>query len=246
MRLALITDVHSNREGFSAVLDDLSLRKIDRFVLLGDLVGYGPDPEWCVAMAQRLVEEGALAVKGNHDHAIATPSVNLNALARAAIEWTRPRLNDAARLFLAQLPMTVEAADAVFVHASLHEPETWDYITNERRAVASFRKTSARLIACGHTHRPLLTSLDSRGAVHAHAVTMGVALPLLRSRRWLAVVGSAGQPRDGNPRAGYAIYDQSKREFEFRRVPYDVGTTMTKMRDFGLPEPLAARLMKGI
>lgn len=245
MRLALITDVHGNREGFSAVLDDLALRKIDRIVLLGDLVGYGPDPEWCVDMAARLVAEGALAVKGNHDHAIAAPSENMNALARVALDWTRPRLNDAARAFLAQLPMSVELADAAFVHASLHEPERWDYITNERRAVSSFRKTSARLIACGHTHIPLLTSLDTRGAVHAHAVTTGAPLPLLRSRRWLAVVGSSGQPRDGNPRAAYAIYDQNTLEFEFRRVPYDVGTTMAKMRDLGLPEPLAVRLMKG-
>ena len=245
MRLALITDIHSNREGFSAVLDDLQLRKIDRIVMLGDLVGYGPDPEWCVDRAMRLVEEGALAVKGNHDSAIANPSENMNAVARAAIEWTRPRLDREAKQFLAALPMIAEQGDSIFVHASLNTPENWDYITNERRAASSFRQTQARLITCGHTHVPLLISLDTRGSVQGHAPSIGSTVPLISSRRWLAVIGSAGQPRDGNPRAAYAIVDQNKNEIEFRRVAYDVSLTAQKIRNAGLPEPLAARLLKG-
>ena len=245
MRRALITDIHGNREGLTAVLDDLRLRKIDQIILLGDYVGYGPDPEFCVETVMRLVDEGAVAIKGNHDHAINDLTINMNATARTAIDWTRPRLSASAKSFLAGLPMIHDAGDAVFVHASLHKPESWDYITNERRAVSSFRHTDARLIACGHTHLPLLTSLDTRGTVHGHALVTGTSTPMISSRRWLAVIGSAGQPRDGNPRAAYAIVDQTRNEIEFRRVAYDVGTTVQKIRAARLPETLALRLLKG-
>ena len=245
MRRALITDIHGNREGLTAVLDDLQSRKIDQIILLGDYVGYGPDPEFCVETVMRLVDEGAIAIKGNHDHAISDLSVGMNAIAQQAIVWTRPRLDKDAQSFLAALPMIHDAGEAVFVHASLHKPETWDYITNERRAVSSFRHTSARLIACGHTHKPLLASLDSKGTVHGHQPVSGTPMPMISSRRWLAVIGSAGQPRDGNPRAAYTIIDQAKNEIEFRRVAYDVGTTVAKIRSSGLPEALALRLMKG-
>ena len=141
--------------------------------------------------------------------------------------------------------MTIESDDAVFVHASLNKPEAWDYVTDERRAISSFRQTQARLIACGHTHIPLLASLDSRGSVHGHAVPMASPVPLIASRRWLAVIGSAGQPRDGNPRAAYAIIDQSKHDIEFRRVAYDFELTAQKIRKAGLPDQLASRLAKG-
>lgn len=106
MRLAILTDIHGNREAFTAVMADLEPRQIDRIVLLGDLVGYGPDPEWCTERAMALVAAGALAVLGNHDHAIGTPAKSMSALARHAIDWTRPRLSDPQRSFLAALPLT--------------------------------------------------------------------------------------------------------------------------------------------
>jgi len=246
MRLAFVTDIHGNREGFSAVLDDLADRRIDRIALLGDLVGYGPDPEWCVDRAKELVEAGAFAVKGNHDHAINDPSESMNSIARLAIEWTRPRLTSHQRDFLASLPLVIETGDIALAHASLNSPESWAYITDDRRAVPSFRRTTARLIACGHTHVPTLISHDTAGIVRQHQVPIASPVPLLRSRRWLVVIGAAGQPRDGSPAAAYAIYDFATNEFEFRRVPYDVGTTVNKIRAAGLPEPLAMRLQKGI
>lgn len=245
MRLAIMSDIHGNREGFSAVLDDLADRRIDRIALLGDYVGYGPDPEWCVDQVMRLVEAGAVAVKGNHDHAIADPSESMNVIARATITWTRPRLSKAQCDFLAALPLTLELGEVALVHASLNSPECWHYILDDRRAVASFRQTTARLIVCGHTHVPTLISQDNAGSVRQHQALMASPVPLLRSRRWLAVVGSVGQPRDGSPSAGYAIFDTVTSEFEFRRIAYDVGTTVHKLRDAGLPQPLANRLLKG-
>jgi diadenosine tetraphosphatase ApaH/serine/threonine PP2A family protein phosphatase len=245
MRLAFVTDIHGNREGFSAVLDDLADRRIDRMALLGDVVGYGPDPEWCVDRVIELVDKGALAVRGNHDQAINDPSESMNSIARIAIDWTRPRLSKSQRDFLGSLPLTVETGDIALAHASLNAPEAWMYITDDRRAVPSFRRTTARLIACGHTHVPTLISHDTAGIVRQHQVPIASPVPLLRSRRWLVVIGSAGQPRDGSPAAGYAIYDSATNEFEFRRVPYDVGTTVNKIRAAGLPEPLAMRVQKG-
>ena len=245
MRVAIMSDIHGNREGFSAALDDISDRRIDQIVLLGDYVGYGPDPEWCVDTTMRLVEAGALAVKGNHDHAIADPSESMNTIARATINWTRPRLSKAQCDFLAALPLTLELGEVALVHASLNSPERWHYILDDRRAVSSFRQTTARLIVCGHTHQPTLISQDTAGTVRQHQALTAAPVPLLRSRRWLAVVGSVGQPRDGSIAAAYAIFDTATSEFEFRRIAYDVGTTVHKLRAAGLPEALAIRLQKG-
>lgn len=245
MRLAILTDIHGNREAFSAVLADLEQRQIDRIVLLGDLVGYGPDPEWCTDQAMTLVTAGALAVRGNHDHAIGDLSETMSTLARRAIDWTRPRLTDAQKTFLAGLPMTAALDDLLFVHASADTPEDWVYVTSDLAALGSFGATKARAIFCGHVHVPLLVSCDLRGTVREQGIKPGLALPLIRSRRWLAVVGSVGQPRDGNPAAGYAILDTDANDLTFRRTPYDVGATAAKLRAAGLPEALAARLMTG-
>ncbi len=246
MRLAILTDIHANREAFSAVLDDLAERGIDRIVLLGDLVGYGPDPEWCTDRAMTLVASGALAVKGNHDHAIGDPTESMGSTARRAIEWTRPRLSEAQKAFLAALPLTATADDLLFVHASADSPADWVYVTSDLAALGSFGATKARVIFCGHVHVPMLVSCDLRGTVRAQEIKPGLALPLIRSRRWLAVVGSVGQPRDGTPAAGYAILDTATNELTFRRTPYDSGTTVAKLRAAGLPEPLATRLMTGV
>lgn len=245
MRLAILTDIHGNREAFTAVMADLEPRQIDRIVLLGDLVGYGPDPEWCTERAMALVAAGALAVLGNHDHAIGTPAKSMSALARHAIDWTRPRLSDPQRSFLAALPLTAGFDDLLFVHASADAPADWVYVTSDLAALGSFGATRARVICCGHVHVPLLVSCDLRGTVREQQIRPGLPLPLIRSRRWLAVVGSVGQPRDRNPAAAYALLDTTTHELTFRRVPYDCGATVAKLRAAGLPEQLATRLMTG-
>ncbi len=245
MRLAILTDIHGNREAFAAVLTDIEARAIDRIVLLGDIVGYGPDPEWCSDRAMDLVAAGALAVKGNHDSAAANTTEWMGTLARRAIDWTKPRLKEAQRTFLANLPLVADLDDLLFVHASANSPGDWIYVTSDLSALGSFGATRARVIFCGHVHVPMLVSCDIKGTVRQQQIRPGLALPLIRSRRWLAVVGSVGQPRDHNPAAGYAIFDTVTNELIFRRTLYDCASTAAKLRAAGLPEALASRLMTG-
>lgn len=245
MRLALLSDIHANQEAFEAVLADLSQRGIDRIAVLGDIVGYGPDPQWCIETVEDLVAGGAWCLRGNHDRAVGVPDGAFNTNARRVIDWTVNRLSKRHKLFLSDLPLVIEDGDLMLVHASANDPADWIYVTSEGRALGSFSVTKARLIFCGHVHRPQLYSADLGGRVAGHPVIFGQPLPLIRSRRWLGVIGSVGQPRDGVAQAGYAILDRDRNELTFRRVGYDVATTAKKMRAAGLPEALAARLMKG-
>lgn len=245
MLIAVLSDIHGNREAFAAVLEDCAERGAERIALLGDIVGYGPDPEWCTDKARDLADGGAILVKGNHDSAIDTPGESMNPVARAAIDWTRPRLSARQRGFLAGLPLTATLGETLFTHASAHSPGDWIYITGERQAMASFRTSEARAIFCGHVHVPALYSCDLAQRVRGHEPAMAAKLPLITSRRWLVVAGSVGQPRDGVPRAGYVLYDTDRKEISFRRVAYDVAATVQKLRAANLPEALAARLLAG-
>lgn len=245
MRTAVLTDIHANKEALQAVLTDLQARSIDRIAILGDIVGYGPDPGWCVDRVAELVGQGAICIRGNHDNAIGDPGESMGNLARRAIEWTRPQLNDAQKAFLKSLPLIHTEPGLRLVHASANDPQDWIYVTSESRAMPSFRVCAEPMIFCGHVHVPLLVSSDMGGTARAHAFPMGQPFPLLRSRRWLAVVGSVGQPRDGSPMAAYALHDTARNELTFRRVSYDAARTAQKIHDAGLPPELAARLLIG-
>jgi diadenosine tetraphosphatase ApaH/serine/threonine PP2A family protein phosphatase len=245
MRIAVLTDIHANREAFSAVLSEIAARSVDRIAILGDIVGYGPDPDWCVERTMELVAAGALCVKGNHDAAAVGGAVSMNVVAEEAIRWTRRRLSDQHLRFLDGLPLTGLIDDVLLVHASANDPGDWIYVTGANRAMPSFRVTDARVILCGHVHVPMLVSCDRAGAVAGQRIRIGAPVPLLRSRRWLAVIGSVGQPRDGVPQAGYAVLDLATNELTFHRTAYDTATTARKIRAAGLPEALAARLMTG-
>jgi diadenosine tetraphosphatase ApaH/serine/threonine PP2A family protein phosphatase len=246
MRVAILTDIHANREAFEATLADASRLRIDRFAVLGDIVGYGPDPAWCIDKVAEMQAAGAICVRGNHDRAVGVPDGALNANARRVIDWTVDRLSADHKAFLQGLPLTAEEDDILFVHASANDPQDWIYVTSESNAMPSFRVTKARLIFCGHVHKAALYSADLAGRVASHRFGLGIAVPLIRSRRWLAVIGSVGQPRDGSGMAAWAILDTATNELTFRRVGYDSATTARKVRSAGLPEALAARLIKGI
>ncbi|MDQ1848010.1 metallophosphoesterase family protein [Gemmobacter fulvus] len=245
MRIAILTDIHANREAFAAVLADVENRKVDQIVLLGDIVGYGPDPEWCCTRAMALVQAGALAVQGNHDAAVLKPDTAMNITARRAMDWTRPRLSPEQAGFLAGLPLRQRHEDLLFVHASAHDPQDWIYVSSAQRAMPSFRVCPERVIFCGHVHVPALISCDMGGGVQAQRFPFAMPVPLIRSRRWLAVVGAVGQPRDGRPLAAYALMDTTSNELTFFRIPYDTAATVAKLRAEGLPESLAMRLLSG-
>lgn len=245
MRIAVLTDIHANREAFEAVLADVAGHGVDRVALLGDIVGYGADPVWCCERAAGLVAEGAICVRGNHDNAASGAPEAMSPLARMALDWTRDRLGDAEVDFLAGLPLTAEAEGVLFVHASASRPGDWHYVTSDTRAAPSFRASAARLILCGHVHVPLLASCDRAGTVREQAFRPGLPIPLIPSRRWLAVVGSVGQPRDGVAQAGWALIDTARAELAFRRTPYDTAAAARKVRAAGLPDELAVRLLVG-
>jgi diadenosine tetraphosphatase ApaH/serine/threonine PP2A family protein phosphatase len=243
--LALFADVHANRQAFAACLETARARGAERFILLGDFVGYGADPEWSADTVMRLVEEGATAVRGNHDNAIGTPSETMNEVAQAAIDWTRGRLSATQRAFLAGLPMVEDEDDRLYVHSEASNPARWRYVQSTADAARSIAATGALVAFCGHIHRPALYSMSATARMTRFVPISGVGVQLLKGRRWLAVLGSVGQPRDGNPAACFATYDTATREITYCRVAYDVETAANRIKGKGLPHWLADRLFEG-
>lgn len=245
VRLAIFADIHANKQAFSACLDAARARGVDRIILLGDYVGYGADPDWVVETAMALVADGALAVAGNHDRAVGTPSETMTAEAQAAIEWTRGRLGVAQRRFLAELPLTAQDDDRLYIHAEASQPARWRYVRETSDAARSLAANPAQVSFCGHIHQPALYSMSMAGKMTQFVPSSDVPVQLLHGRQWLAVMGSVGQPRDGNPAAAFAIYDTDKREITYCRVPYDVEAAAEAIRANGLPPRLADRLFEG-
>lgn len=245
MLLALFSDIHANRQAFSACLEAARARGAQRLIFLGDFVGYGGDPEWTVDTAIRLIADGAVAVRGNHDQAIGTPSETMNAEAQAAIEWTRDRLSAGQRRFLAGLPLALEEEDRLYVHSEASQPARWHYVQATPDAARSMIATSAHVTFCGHIHTPGLYSMSATAKMTSFVPVSGVPINLLKGRQWLAVLGSVGQPRDRNPAAAFALYDTVAREITYCRVPYNVEAAAQRIREQGLPPWLAERLLIG-
>ena len=243
MLIALFTDMHANREALEACLAHAKRYPVDRYIFLGDLVGYGADPGFVVDTVREFAAHGAVALLGNHDAAAIGMPERMNDEATRAVAWTRRQLSRDQLEFLASLPLTADDDDRLYVHASADDPGAWDYVLDEGAAARSLMATDATLTFCGHVHVPALFR-----AVADHVVgfepEMDVAIPL-GTPRWVAVIGAVGQPRDRNPAACYALYDDTARTLNYLRVPYDVETAAKKIRDAGLPPFLAARLLVG-
>ena len=245
MLIALFTDIHANKEAFQACLAHASRYAIDRMVFLGDYVGYGADPGFAVDTVRTLVARGAIALLGNHDSAVAGTPQRMNDEAAIAIDWTRKQLDAGQVSFLAGLPLTGKEDDRLYVHASAADPPRWKYVVDASSAARSLYATDAGITFCGHVHVPALFHLSAAGKVAGFDPVADVAVPLTPQRRWIAVIGAVGQPRDRNPAACYALYDDSARTLTYVRVPYDIETAQRKIRDAGLPPFLSARLAWG-
>ncbi len=245
MLIAIFADIHANRQAFSACLAQARQQGAERIVLLGDYVGYGADPEWTMATVMDLVDAGAVAVLGNHDSAVGNARERLNVEAQMVIEWTRGELGLPQRQFLATRPLAIEEEDRLYVHAEASNPARWNYVASVADAARSLIATSARVTFCGHIHQPALYCISAVGKMTALTPTTGVAMPLLPQRRWLAVLGSVGQPRDGNPAAAYLMLDTDRLEVTYCRAPYDVEAAAAAIRNKGLPTWLAERLYVG-
>ena len=245
MRVALFADIHANRQAFAACLAHARELGAERTVMLGDYVGYGADPAWSIATVMELVAAGALAVRGNHDDAVISTRGRMSAAAQAAIEWTRGELGETERRFLQELPLTHEEDNRLYVHADASRPEAWHYVLDEADAALSLRATRAAITLCGHVHQPMVYALSRTGQIASFVPATGRPIPLPPDRRWLAVLGSVGQPRDGNPAAAFAIFDTDRRELTYWRADYDVEAAAAAIRSKRLPPWLADRLLVG-
>lgn len=246
MLIAVFTDLHANREALTACLAHAQQRHAERYAFLGDLVGYGADPGWVVDTVMEYMRHGALAVLGNHDDAvIQAQHEHMHSEARQAIAWTRTQLNPEQLQFLQKLPLTVEAHGCLFVHASAAAPAQWEYVTGTLEATRSMHATTCRVTFCGHVHTPALYNLSPTGKTSAFSPNGDSSIPLGTQRHWLVIPGSVGQPRDGNPAACYAMFNDATNELTYYRVPYDCETTARKIIAAGLPVSFAQRLLVG-
>ena len=245
MRIALMSDIHANREAFSACLEHAAENGVDRFVFLGDYVGYGADPGWVVDTLSDYAGRGAVVLLGNHDAAALGEASGMNEVAAEAIAWTRTQLDSGQREFLSALPIAIEDDDRLYVHSSGFEPDRWHYVTDLYSAARSLMATQAHATFCGHTHVPALFHMSLTGKFASFDPVERVEIPLTPQRRWLAVLGSVGQPRDHDPAACYAVLDVERYALTYMRVPYDIESAAKKILAAGLPEVLAARLFDG-
>jgi predicted phosphodiesterase len=239
MRTAIFGDIHANLEALEAVMADAKLQGVTEFVCLGDVVGYNADPVACLNIIREL---NCQTVKGNHDaDASENHSLeNMNPVAAFALQWTREQLDDDQRLWLKRLRMVRQVSDYTIVHSTLDQPVNWNYVTNRFDAMSNFSYQFTQLCFHGHTHVPkVYVKTDKVREVSADSVKIE------SNAKYFINAGSVGQPRDGDPRSCYLIYDSESKILVFRRVEYDMATTQQKILAAGLPEMLADRLAEG-
>ena len=240
MRYAVLSDIHANLDSLQCALSMLA--PDDVAVSLGDVVGYGPNPNECVAA---LRERARHAVLGNHDlAAVENFGVeNFNAAARAAIGWTQGVLDDAARAWLNLLPYELRFPDFLLVHGA---PVTYfEYILDKDTAARAFEQTDAGIVFVGHTHIAEYWVRDSDGAIGHRHMQHGGELELEKEKRYIIDVGSVGQPRDLNPQASFVLYDEEARRAKWIRYDYPIEEVQRKMRAAKLPAYLVDRLRVG-
>jgi predicted phosphodiesterase len=240
-RVAVISDVHGNRHALEAVLDAVAAERPDELWCLGDLVGYGPQPNEC---CRTVAGRADLCLAGNHD-LVVLGSLSIDDFAgdaATAARWTQTVLVDDAREFLSGLESSAQRDGAELFHGSARDP-VWEYVLGEEAAWWTLQATTAGMVLVGHSHIPLAISLE--GEILAGGLAPDGTVIELESGRWLLNPGSVGQPRDGDPRAAYLLLEPGRRA-SFHRVDYPVERTQKEMRELGLPEGLAERLARGV
>ena len=220
---------------------------VTRMAFLGDIVGYNADPAALIDRIAELVEaKKAIAVLGNHDEATYIDSSRqMNASAHLAIEWTKTQLKTSHIEFLKNLPLMVNEEKICFVHASAHNPADWNYVTDSMSAWYCAQNSGKSYTFVGHAHEQALFYQSAVGKLIRFAPHPGDEIPVLQHRQWVGVVGSLGQPRDGNPEACFAVFEPETELLTFHRTPYDHFSAAEKVRRAGLPEDLANRLITG-
>ena len=239
MLYAIFGDIHANLEGLKAVLADAEEKGITHFACLGDIVGYNANPAECLEIVREL---NGPVVRGNHDHYVAHSDSleGFHPLAANVVDWTRKQLTDENREFLGNLKYVDCVESFTIVHSTLDAPSTWGYVFDKLEAESSFNYQATSVCFYGHTHVPM--AFEKSDVVRSGLFEK---LKVARGRKYFINVGSVGQPRDGDPRASYVIYDLINKSIELRRINYDFVTTQQKILERGLPERLASRLAIG-
>lgn len=233
MKYAIISDIHSNLEALQKALTIIDEKKIDEIICLGDVVGYGANPNECVDIVR---ERCSTIVLGNHDAAALDVSQahDFNAIAKKAVVWTSQQLTEESKAYLSSLPMVAKKENILIVHSSPNSPEAWDYIIDNDDAATAFRYFDEKICFIGHTHVP--------GIFTRHGRAKNITL----DEQYLVNVGSVGQPRDGNPKLAFGIFDSSTWEYELIRSQYDIQKAAEKIYAAKLPEELGNRLLYGM
>ncbi|MBO4286971.1 MAG: metallophosphoesterase family protein [Kiritimatiellae bacterium] len=240
-KFAILGDVHANIDALNAVVEDARSRGVTDFVSVGDIVGYNSRPSECIKLIREL---DCVTVRGNHDHYCSYNESldDFQPLAASVIAWTRRQLSEDDVAWLHNLPYQKSIAGFMMVHSTLDCPEHWGYVFDILAAEANFSYQTAAICFHGHTHVPIVYQRASNGITQL--APSGKFKPAIGQKLFVNV-GSVGQPRDGDPRSSYVVYDTKTRELEFIRVPYDIEAAMEKNRTAGLPERLATRLEQG-
>lgn len=238
---AILADVHGNLEALQSVVEDFRSEGAKQIAFLGDAVGYGANPNECLALLRELTD---LRVAGNHDFGAVglTDVAYFNPAARAALEWTRENLSAENRRLIEELSLVRETGDVTLVHSSLDDPAEWNYILTIYDAEESFLHLRSFLAFIGHSHRPIIFAREKNGRMQSFEKTEAI---LEEDSQYIINVGSVGQPRDHNPRAAYALYDDIQQKYRLKRVPYDIQTAQEKILRAGFPSSLAERLEFG-
>ena len=263
-RYAILSDIHSNLEALVAVLDKCKEEGITDYISLGDVVGYNANPAECLALVRAL--KIVARVRGNHDDYTVRGDIDesgFNPNAKRAITWTRERINEDDRKWLDEAPYErlFPLGGATLVHATLDTPANWGYILDQFHAEDNFSYQRSNLCFCGHSHVPVafvkkqLVAPGERPVemIHAWSGEIGddvnvsdvITVEYRKNNKYLFNVGSIGQPRNGDPRASFVIWDTDNMTVSRYRIPYDIATTQQKILDAGLPERLAERLSIG-
>ncbi|MEW6009229.1 MAG: metallophosphoesterase family protein [Candidatus Omnitrophota bacterium] len=240
MRYGIFSDVHSNLEALHAVLSVYKKENIDKYLCIGDIVGYASNPLECIKIVR---ETADFCVAGNHDWAAVNKfSLDFfNPIAKAAVVVNSKQLSKEEEDYLSSLGLTYEDEYLTLVHGTLQEAGFFHYLVSEDEAIKTARLMKTNLCFVGHTHRPEIFEIEK----DVVSILRLECLKINKNHRYIINVGSVGQPRDGNWRAAYCIFDSEKREVYIKRIEYDIKTTQKKILKAGLPEFLATRLSFG-
>jgi predicted phosphodiesterase len=245
LRALIVSDLHSNSEALRVVLNHVRRKRYDHVICLGDFVGYGAQPNQVLDVMRRIPAK-RLYIRGNHDRVAAglDDGNDFNFAARSAALWTKEHLSRPNRAFLQRLPLgPVQFGDLMLCHGSPYDED--EYVFSAHHAAMVFKTAAAPIILYGHTHLPVIFSVDEEGRINGESIESSGTFRLDPSRRYLVNPGSVGQPRDHNPAASFAMYDSDRRIVQFFRVEYDLEKTRSAIIRAGLPPILADRLTYG-